>query len=189
MEMTQFQKDFVRMLDSMREEHKGETTCVGIGDKACEECPLTTLCVDNDICFKTEKIIETVKQWAKEHPVVTYEQKYEETFGVKPRALNGNIPCPRNMGFKIKCETIGACGKCTNEFWNSEYKPPKTGKEGYEYFQQAIKALEQKPILNKIRAEIESIIGEHKLDDYDFCSGLICARNIIDKYRESEGKV
>ena len=43
-------------------------------------------------------------------------------------------------------------------------------------------------VLDKLRAEIESIIGEHKLDDYDFCSGLIRARNIIDKYRaESEG--
>jgi len=42
-------------------------------------------------------------------------------------------------------------------------------------------------ILDKIRAEIEQIIGERNLDDYDFCSGLICARKIIDKYRESEG--
>ena len=31
------------------------------------------------------------------------------------------------------------------------------------------------------------ILGEHNLDDYDFCSGLICARKIIDKYKaESE---
>jgi len=37
-------------------------------------------------------------------------------------------------------------------------------------------------VLDKIRAEIEEIIGEHNLDDYDFCSGLICARKIIDKY-------
>lgn len=51
MVMTQYQKDFVRMLDSMREIHKGETTCDGIGDKECEECPLTTICGDNDICF------------------------------------------------------------------------------------------------------------------------------------------
>jgi hypothetical protein len=51
----------------------------------------------------------------------------------------------------------------------------------------AIKALEKEPILDKIRAEIEAIIGEHNLDDYDFCSGLICARNIIDRYKaESE---
>ena len=43
-------------------------------------------------------------------------------------------------------------------------------------------------VLYKIRAEIEQIVGERNLDDYDFCSGLICARNIIDKYKEeSEG--
>lgn len=42
-------------------------------------------------------------------------------------------------------------------------------------------------VLGKIRAEIEAIIGEHNWDDYDFCSGLICARKIIDKYKaESE---
>lgn len=46
---------------------------------------------------------------------------------------------------------------------------------------------EQYNMLDKIRAEIEQIIGERNLDDYDFCSGLICARNIIDKYKsESE---
>ena len=42
---------------------------------------------------------------------------------------------------------------------------------------------ERLDVLDKIRAEIEQIIGEHNLDDYDFCSGLICARKIIDKYR------
>lgn len=44
-------------------------------------------------------------------------------------------------------------------------------------------------VLDKIRAEIEQLIGERNLDDYDFCSGLICARKIIDKYKaESEDK-
>ena len=129
MEMTQYQRDFVRMLDSMRDISKGTTSCIGVEADKCEKCLLADIC-DNEILYNAEKVIEIVTQWAKEHPFVTYEQKYEETFGVKPRALNGNIPCPRNMGFKIKCETIGACGKCANEFWNSEYKPPKTGKEG-----------------------------------------------------------
>lgn len=44
--------------------------------------------------------------------------------------------------------------------------------------------LEEQPVLDKIRAEIETIIGEHNLDDYDFCSGLIRARKIIDKYKD-----
>ena len=45
-----------------------------------------------------------------------------------------------------------------------------------------------KSVLNKIRAEIEQIIGERNLDDYDFCSGLICARKIIDKYKSESEK-
>ena len=41
-------------------------------------------------------------------------------------------------------------------------------------------------VLDKIRAEIVAKIGKHNLDDYDYCSGLICARNIIDKYRKEQ---
>jgi len=45
-------------------------------------------------------------------------------------------------------------------------------------------------VLDKIMAEIEEILGEYNynLDDYDFCSGLICARKIIDKYRKEPEK-
>lgn len=41
-------------------------------------------------------------------------------------------------------------------------------------------------VLDKIRAEIEALIGEYNIDDYDFCTGLICARRIIDKYRKEQ---
>ena len=45
--------------------------------------------------------------------------------------------------------------------------------------------------LNKVkqaREEIDSIVGSKGFDDYDYCSGLICARNILDKLiAESEG--
>ncbi len=49
--------------------------------------------------------------------------------------------------------------------------------------QLAIKTLERESVLDDIRTEIETIIGKQNLDDYDFCSGLICARKIIDKYK------
>ena len=65
-----------------------------------------------------------------------------------------------------------------------EYNKGEYGKA----LKKAIKALEQEPILDKIRAEIEAIIGECNLDDYDFCSGLICARKIIDKYKSERYK-
>ena len=58
-----------------------------------------------------------------------------------------------------------------------------------EALDMAIKALKQESVLDKIRAEIEAIIGERNLDDYEFCSGLICARKILDKCKaESEGE-
>lgn len=41
-------------------------------------------------------------------------------------------------------------------------------------------------VIEDIKQEIEAIIGEHNLDDYDFCSGLIRARKIIDKRLKGE---
>ena len=55
----------------------------------------------------------------------------------------------------------------------------------YDGFKNGLRTAEWR--YDKIRAEIEAIIGERNLDDYDFCSGLICARKILDKYKaESE---
>ena len=56
-------------------------------------------------------------------------------------------------------------------------------------FSMAIKALEQEPILDKIRAEIEAKIAEpqYQHEEEDWQVGLIMAETIIDKYRaESE---
>lgn len=131
MEMTQYQKDFVRMLDSMRDTCKGEITCAGIGVKECKECPLTKFC-ENDIWFNAEKIIEVVTQWAKEHPFITNEDKYKEDWGVEPRNEKGVLCCPKYMGLLkdlSKCHPIsGECEACKEQFWYSEYREPK--KEG-----------------------------------------------------------
>ena len=40
--------------------------------------------------------------------------------------------------------------------------------------------------VKQAREEIDSIVGSKGFDDYDYCSGLICARNILDKLIESE---
>lgn len=131
MEMTQYQKDVVRMWDSMREEYKGEPRCITVD---CKVCPLYECCCrkDGNITFNVEKAIEIVNNWAKEHPFVTYEQKYEETFGVKPKNLFGDMLCPHFAGFvDVKCEkSIKGCAKCKEGFWGAEYKPPKADKEG-----------------------------------------------------------
>ena len=55
---------------------------------------------------------------------------------------------------------------------------------GIEVFDMAIKALEQEPILNKIRTEIAQ---EYKNEsEHPYGQGLKRAIKIIDKYRESE---
>ncbi len=64
-------------------------------------------------------------------------------------------------------------------------------KEAYgnsEYADEIIKALEQEPIIDKIRTEIDNIeINGYVRDVECFSMGIRCALNIIDKYKaESE---
>ena len=42
--------------------------------------------------------------------------------------------------------------------------------------------------IDKIRDEIETQLRKHYYDNCDFCDGLICARQIIDKYKAEEEK-
>lgn len=92
--------------------------------------------------------------------------------------LLGKCDCPK--------EEIEECLKMAIK--SLEQEPCCNCIEFKRYLKEMGFEIEQEPILDKIRAEIEQIIGERNLDDYDFCSGLICARNIIDKYKaESEG--
>ena len=52
-----------------------------------------------------------------------------------------------------------------------------------EAIEMAIQALEQEPILDKIRAEIEQIADEEQKHDKKWAIGLRYAVNIIDKYK------
>ena len=125
MEMTQYQRDFVRMLDSMRDTSKGEISCIGIDADECEKCLLADIC-DNEILYNAEKVIEIVTQWAKEHPFDTMAEKYEGVFGIKPIDRKGNYFCPHNVGFfDVPCEDNYSCESCSSKFWNSEYKEPR----------------------------------------------------------------
>ena len=76
-ELTQYQKDLIRMWDSMREDCKGKEYCAYV---SCSDCPLyREVCYDgNDISglthmFDAEKAVKIVTQWAKDHPVETKE--------------------------------------------------------------------------------------------------------------------
>lgn len=132
-QMTQFQKDLVRMWDSLRNKHKGTPSCITI---SCGTCPLQNCCCGNNgnISFNSERAIEIVTQWAKEHPIVTYEQKYEETFGVKPVTEYGDYYCPCIAGYKCPhadlstLKSSAECEDCEKQFWGSEYREPE--KEG-----------------------------------------------------------
>ena len=132
--MTEYQKNLVRMWDSLRVENKGAKNCSPI---LCKQCPFNeVVCItvsytgDNytSLLFNAEKAIEVVDGWAKEHPLVTYEQKYEETFGVKPLQIDRctkNYLCPKHAGFDISINcNAQSCEKCKQDFWSAEYKPP-----------------------------------------------------------------
>ena len=134
MEMTQYQKDLVRMWDSLRDKHNDAPTCVDVN---CEACPLRDCCFgdDGNISFNAEKSIEIVTQWAKDHPVTTNEDKFKEDWGNKPSSIGGIYLCPSYFGFDKCKKPFGvscgkACEKCKEKFWKSEYKPPKADKEG-----------------------------------------------------------
>jgi hypothetical protein len=69
-------------------------------------------------------------------------------------------------------------GECNIEYdWSKEHNARDM----------AIKALEQEPILDKIRAEIEQIeINGHIRDVECFRAGINVALNVIDKYKAGE---
>lgn len=127
-------KIVARIFDSIRpsdSEHIGEYTC---DDLDCIEskCPFRNLkscvCPNNEGVDGVFNTLEFVEQWAKEHSPVTYEQKYEEIFGVKPLQIDKctkNYLCPKHAGFDIGINcNAQSCEKCKEGFWNSEYKEP-----------------------------------------------------------------
>ena len=67
MEMTQYQKDLVRMWDSLREDDKGKNSCFSV---RCEDCPLDKICIFPNrgrTLFNAEEAIEIVKFWNSEY--------------------------------------------------------------------------------------------------------------------------
>ena len=120
----EFQREFIRMMDSVRYDDIGSFGCEGV---SCRECPLHGVCrVDTEtVAAKAPEIIEAVEKWSKEHPITTMEDKYKEMFGVEPRNEDGYFVCPHYVGFHdLIC--AGRCTECEQNFWESEYKEPST---------------------------------------------------------------
>lgn len=79
--------------------------------------------------------------------------------------------------------------KCLYHIAENMRMDKSISKEGYEYFQQAIKALEQESILDKIKAEItdwqnDIHDNEYDAEKHDFVFERIF--EIIDEYRERD---
>lgn len=130
MEMTQYQWNLIRMWDSLRTDDKGSNKC---GAVRCDKCPLRDSVCEAGHLFNTEKAIEIVTQWAKEHPIVTNEDKFKEDWGCEPKSIGGIYLCPSYFGVE-ECEspfgqsaTNPSCVECEKKFWHSEYKEPKKG--------------------------------------------------------------
>ena len=132
----EFKRTVERIFNSLRESEIVDAEC--LCDQICcdNNCPFHDTSFSSHECpssyARIDEIyntLEYVENWAKEHPIVTYEQKYEETFGVEPKDKVGDYACPRCVGFlNCECRPDHDCEKCKEEFWNSEYREPK--KEG-----------------------------------------------------------
>ena len=60
-----YKREYIRMMDSVRTDHKGEENCNGVD---CDECHVTKICALNSLAFCAFETIEAVEKWAKEHP-------------------------------------------------------------------------------------------------------------------------
>lgn len=131
----EYKKEYIRMMDSLRDKNIGMPNCDGV---ECDICPF-----DKNVCkpfsatnarFLAFETIEIVEKWSEEHPIVTMGDKFKEVFGVEPKDRDGDYVCPTTCGFMIKekCGPLYAinCSDCSKEFWNSEYvAPEKSEKE------------------------------------------------------------
>lgn len=111
----EYQKNLIRMLDSVRNEHKGEKKCKGIN---CNNCPFNgKVCNTGERVFRVYEAIEIVEQWAEQHHVKTNSQKFEEVFGFDMTICWDNeFPC-NECQF---CDIDGTCNS-KEKFWNAEY--------------------------------------------------------------------
>ena len=109
--------------------------CKGI---KCSECIMKSVCCDDtreciDVAYN---LVEFIENWAKEHPVITYADKYKEVFGIDVSSKLDDMEvhtypyqCPKVHGFSdIGCEDSKNCTECRTRFWNQEYIEPNGGK-------------------------------------------------------------
>ena len=135
----EFKSTVERIFNSLRESEIVDAECLCDQIRCDNNCPFHDTSFSSCECpssyARIDKIyntLEYVESWAKEHPIVTMADKYKEVFGVEPVHTESEIKCylcPKfaGLGADIKC-TVQTCENCKEDFWDSEYKPPK--KEG-----------------------------------------------------------
>lgn len=118
----EFQRDLIRMWDSVRNKSKGEETC---RDVNCRDCHFDEICnaaVYGSAIINACKTIEIVEQWAKEHPIKTNADKFKEVFSLDMAPQISSC-----INFKEKCADCKYYDyndfKCdaNKRFWNAEY--------------------------------------------------------------------
>ena len=87
----------------------------------CSECPIRRdLCNDFQNYENMEQTEEAIMAWAKEHPIQTNADKFEEVFGFKPDTTACVLKvCRSNCKYKKGDVCSGK-----NSWWNEEYKLP-----------------------------------------------------------------
>ena len=124
----EYEKTYIRMMNSLRKNSKGEHSCKAVN--CTDGCPFKPVCIKKDsLIYNALKCVEIVEQWGKDHPIVTNADKFKEVWGVEPRAIDfpHNLLCPRRIGLNIPCKercTGIVCDKCKIDFWESEYIEP-----------------------------------------------------------------
>lgn len=113
----EYQRNLIRMFDSVRNNHKGEETCDGV---SCSSCPFyEEVCSTKGIkgtlkgtLFHSYEAIEVVENWAKENPNKTNIEKFKEVFGFEPNVFADNEKHILCNGYRTIDE----------KFWDAEYK-------------------------------------------------------------------
>lgn len=122
----EYKENIIRMWDSLRSKYKGENCCAGV---ICTDCPCSNgICNNGSIMSNAYEAIDLVENWAKENPIKTNADKFQEVFGLDMAPQISSC-----INFKEKCADCKYYDyndfKCdaNKRFWNAEYYPTKEG--------------------------------------------------------------
>lgn len=112
----EYEKEFIRMMDSKRILFKKHNGCDGV---ICPNCPLNSECHNTPV--NPFNLIAIVEQWSKDHPIITNADKFKEVFGIDP----DYSMCPLLIKNCDYCKRQKECDAADHVFWDLEYKNPE----------------------------------------------------------------